>query len=215
VSTYSVRKGDTLSAIAARFNTSVSALAKANHISNPNKILSGQRLNVPGKSDGFDSRPASRPAPSRPGASAPAPQASAAAKGPVRDDDGRKFPTSRDGTPMYRQGDSQWGSRRLGTSSSLAAAGCAMTATAMAVSKITGKVINPGEMDAWLDKNRGYSGNGLIWGKAAQMGGLGASKVAFNATNINKQIDKGRPVVIGVDYKAGSNGGANGTDHWI
>jgi predicted chitinase len=216
VSTYSIRRGDTLSAIAARFHTSVSELARANHISNPNKILAGQKLTIPGRTDGFESRPASRPAASRPAASAPAPQASAsAARGPVRDDDGRKFPTSRDGTPMYRQGDPQWGSRRLGTSSSLAAAGCAMTATAMAASKITGKVINPGEMDAWLDKHGGYAGNGLIWGKAAQMAGLGASKQAWNLNTLNKQVDAGRPVVIGVDYKAGSNGGANGTDHWI
>jgi predicted chitinase/LysM repeat protein len=215
MATYNVRSGDTLSAIAARFNTSVSALAKANNISNPNKILTGQKLQVPGKSDGFDgpSRPAPRPA-SQPAAQ-PAPTASAAARGPVRDDDGRKFATSKDGTPMYRQGDPQWGSRRLGSSSSLAAAGCAMTATAMAVSKITGKVINPGEMDAWLDKNGGYAGNALMWGKAAQMGGLGAAKAGWNFNTINKQIDVGRPVVIGVDYKAGSNGGANGTDHWI
>ncbi|KFE69077.1 LysM peptidoglycan-binding domain-containing protein [Hyalangium minutum] len=212
MSTYSIRNGDTLSAIAARFNTSVSALAKANHISNPNKIFAGQKLTVPGKSDGFDSKPASRPASSGGGS---APQASAAARGPVKDGDGRKFPTSRDGTPMYRQGDPQWGGRRLGTSSSLAAAGCAMTATSMAVSKITGKVINPGEMDQYLDTHGGYAGNGLIWGKAAQMGGLGAAKQSWNLDTINKQIDKGRPVVIGVDYKAGSNGGANGTDHWI
>jgi predicted chitinase len=116
---------------------------------------------------------------------------------------------------MYRQGDPQWGSRRLGTSSSLAAAGCAMTATAMAISKISGKVINPGELDRFLDANGGYVGNGLVWGKAAQMAGMGAAKAAWNTSTINKQLDVGRPVVIGVDYKAGSNGGANGTDHWI
>ncbi|HVG61347.1 MAG TPA: LysM peptidoglycan-binding domain-containing protein [Hyalangium sp.] len=218
MSTYNVRRGDTLSAIAARFNTSVSALAKANHISDPNKILAGQKLTVPAKGDRFETArpgPSSRPAPSNSAPPAAAPAQAAGARGPVRDDDGRKFPTSRDGTPMYRQGDPQWGSRRLGSSSSLAAAGCAMTATAMAVSKITGKTINPGEMDAWLDKNGGYSGNALIWGKAAQMGGLGAAKQGWNLNTINKQIDAGRPVVIGVDYKAGSNGGANGTDHWI
>ena len=90
-----------------------------------------------------------------------------------------------------------------------------MTATSMAVSKITGKVINPGEMDQYLDTHGGYAGNGLIWGKAAKMGGLGAAKQAWNLNTINKQIDEGRPVVIGVDYHAGSNGGANGTDHWI
>ncbi|HEX8703393.1 MAG TPA: LysM peptidoglycan-binding domain-containing protein [Myxococcaceae bacterium] len=206
--TYSVRSGDTLGAIAQRFNTTVSKLAQANHISNPNRILAGQKLSIPGKADGFD-RPTSRPAP------APAQAQSGKASGPVRDDDGRKFPTSRDGTPMYRQGDAQWGGRRLGTSSSLAAAGCAMTATAMAISKISGKVINPGELDQFLDKNGGYSGNALIWGKAASMAGMGATKAGWNFNTINKQLDVGRPVVIGVNHKPGSNGGANGTDHWI
>ncbi len=218
--TYSVRSGDTLSALARKFNTSVSALAKANDIADPSKIRSGQKLTIPDTFEGTASKggsnagggTANRPA----GGDSFAPATSArAANGQVRDDDGRKFPTSRDGTPLYRQGDPQWGSRRLGTSSSLSAAGCAMTATAMAVSKITGKTINPGEMDAYLDRNNGYSGNALKWGSAAAMGGLGAAKHAWNLNTINKQIDAGRPVVVGVDYKPGSGGGANGTDHWI
>jgi predicted chitinase/murein DD-endopeptidase MepM/ murein hydrolase activator NlpD len=217
VSTYSVRRGDTLSAIAKKFGTSVNALAKSNNIKDPNLILAGQKLNVPGAGASKPSRPGdsfepNKPAPSKP---APAKPSTGGAAGPVRDDDGRKFPTSADGTPMYRQGDAQWGGRRLGTSSSLSAAGCAMTATAMAISKISGKVINPGELDQHLDKNGGYSGNALIWGKASQMAGLGAGKPGWSFDTINKQIDAGRPVVIGVDYKAGSNGGSNGTDHWI
>jgi predicted chitinase len=215
--TYSVRSGDTLSALAKKFGTSVTQLAKANNIANPNKILAGQRLVIP---DGFD-RPAPRPTSnSRPGTSPSSSPATSApsntrAAGPVRDGDGRQFPTSADGTPIFRQGDPQWGSRRLGTGLSLSSAGCAMTSTAMAISKISGKVINPGELDQYLDKNGGYAGNGLIWGKAAQMAGMTASKPGWSFDNINKQIDKGRPVVIGVDYKAGSGGGANGTDHWI
>ncbi|WP_414641263.1 LysM peptidoglycan-binding domain-containing protein [Archangium sp.] len=213
MSIHTVRSGDTLSALAKRFNTSVDKLAKANNIKNVNHIQVGQKLTIP---DGFDAPRTNKP--SKSGGdkfdNAPA-TASGGRAGPARDDDGRKFPTSADGTPIFRQGDAQWGGRALGTGSSISAAGCAMTSTAMAISKISGKVINPGELDAHLDKTGGYSGNGLIWGQAAKMAGLGASKVAFNASNINKQIDAGRPVVIGVDYKAGSNGGANGTDHWI
>ena len=215
---YTVRSGDTLGEIAKRFGTNANALAKANNISNPNRIFAGQKLSIPGGGDGFDNKPApSQPAPSRPAPSQPAPSAptGGGSAGPARDNDGRQFPTSADGTPMFRQGDAQWGGRTLGTSSSLAAAGCAMVSTAMAMSKITGQVINPGELDAHLDKNGGYSGNGLIWGQAAKMAGLGASKPGWSMDNINKQIDAGRPVVIGVDYKAGSNGGANGTDHWV
>lgn len=45
--TYVVRAGDTLSGIAARFDTTVSALAVANQIADPRWISEGQRLAVP------------------------------------------------------------------------------------------------------------------------------------------------------------------------
>jgi len=53
---FKIASGDTLSALASRFNTSVSALAKANNITNPDLILAGASLKVPGHSgqDGFD-----------------------------------------------------------------------------------------------------------------------------------------------------------------
>lgn len=41
-----VKSGDTLSAIAARNNTSVSELIKANNLKNPNLIFVGQRLST-------------------------------------------------------------------------------------------------------------------------------------------------------------------------
>jgi putative chitinase len=61
--TYSVRRGDTLSALAQRHGTSVSALAKTNNIKNPDLILVGQKLQIP---DGFD-RPSNRPSTRPPG----------------------------------------------------------------------------------------------------------------------------------------------------
>lgn len=59
---YVVRTGDTLGRIAARFGVSVSALAKANGIANPNRIYIGQRLVIPG-AGGSPSAPAPSPAP--------------------------------------------------------------------------------------------------------------------------------------------------------
>jgi predicted chitinase len=61
---YTVRRGDTLSALAQRYGTSVSALAKTNNISNPDLILTGQKLVIP---DSFD-RPTGRPSAPSPGA---------------------------------------------------------------------------------------------------------------------------------------------------
>ena len=43
---YTVRPGDTLSAIAARAGTSVSALLNANHLSDPNRIYAGETIVV-------------------------------------------------------------------------------------------------------------------------------------------------------------------------
>lgn len=122
-------------------------------------------------------------------------------------------------TPLWAQGDPRWGGRTLGSSSSIGAAGCAMTATAMAASQISGRQIDPGQLDAALDRNGGYNRNSLNWDRAAQQYGLGIQQQDIRTTGgmnaVNAQLDAGRPVVLGVDYKAGSRGGANGTDHWI
>jgi LysM repeat protein len=45
--TYKVKRGDTLSAIAARFGTTVKVLVSLNHISDPSRIHAGQVLKLP------------------------------------------------------------------------------------------------------------------------------------------------------------------------
>lgn len=45
--TYTIKRGDTLGAIAKHYHTSVGALVKANKIANPNKIVAGAKLKVP------------------------------------------------------------------------------------------------------------------------------------------------------------------------
>jgi LysM repeat protein len=52
---YTVRSGDTLSGIASRYGTTVSAIASANGISNPNRISVGQQLTIPGQGGGSSS----------------------------------------------------------------------------------------------------------------------------------------------------------------
>ena len=78
MTTYKVRSGDTLGAIAAKFDTTVSKLAKENHIANPNVIHVGEKLQV----DGFDA-PKAKPAQPKPAASKPKPTSSSSGKLPV------------------------------------------------------------------------------------------------------------------------------------
>lgn len=61
MTTYTVRSGDTLSGIAARFDTSVRKIAKVNDIANANEIDVGQRLQIGAKAQRTDSGPAARP----------------------------------------------------------------------------------------------------------------------------------------------------------
>ncbi|MFY0580491.1 glucosaminidase domain-containing protein [Cystobacter fuscus] len=132
------------------------------------------------------------------------------------------FPTKSaamiDGVPLYKQGDKNWGKTYLGSANNLTihAAGCAMTSTAMAISKISGRPINPKELDDYLDHHSGYSGNGLVWTVAAKARGLRANRLHNGSlVTLDKELAAGRPVVAGVDYKKGSGGGGNGTDHWV
>ncbi len=65
-SAYVVRPGDTLGSIAARFGVSASALARANGITNPDRIYIGQNLVIPGASGS-----ASQPGAPKPPATSP------------------------------------------------------------------------------------------------------------------------------------------------
>jgi len=48
--TYTVQRGDTLSGIALRHGTTITAIVRENDLSDPNRIFAGQRLTVPGAS---------------------------------------------------------------------------------------------------------------------------------------------------------------------
>ncbi|WP_158935125.1 peptidoglycan-binding protein, partial [Streptomyces capuensis] len=55
--TYTVKKGDTLSEIAAEYKTTVAALVKLNSLKDPNKLTVGQKLKVPGKAPAVQYEP--------------------------------------------------------------------------------------------------------------------------------------------------------------
>jgi LysM repeat protein len=59
---YTVKKGDTLSAIASRYGTSWKKLAAFNNLSNPNRLVVGQEIRIPGSLDAPEpSQPRSAP----------------------------------------------------------------------------------------------------------------------------------------------------------
>lgn len=64
---YTVKAGDTLNKIAARYGTTIHALMAANNLSNPNRILIGQALWIPGSTG-----PAPQPKPTPPPSTPPA-----------------------------------------------------------------------------------------------------------------------------------------------
>ncbi len=68
--TYTVRAGDTLSALARQYGTTVQALASLNGISNPNLIRVGQVLKLPGQAKAATA-PSPMSAPVNPGGTAP------------------------------------------------------------------------------------------------------------------------------------------------
>ena len=86
MSSYRIKSGDTLSAISARFNTTVSALAKLNHIADANLIVAGRTLKLPDGLDAPVKAPAKkRPTPARPHSPAtPAPSRPPAGNKPGR-----------------------------------------------------------------------------------------------------------------------------------
>jgi N-acetylmuramoyl-L-alanine amidase len=57
--THTVRAGETLSDIAARFGVTISALARANGISNPNFVVAGSSISIPGTTMGAAPGPVS------------------------------------------------------------------------------------------------------------------------------------------------------------
>ncbi len=105
---------------------------------------------------------------------------------------------STDGVPLYSQSDPRWGSRALGTGgNTIKSAGCAMTSTAMCLSKIAGREIPPDELDQYLDTHGGYQGDLLVWGVAAKYIGKTATSVnGYSQATVDDNLNAGRPVVV-------------------
>lgn len=71
MASYTVKKGDTLSAIAKKYGTTYQEIAKANGIANPNKIYTGQVLKIGNDTDSSKNTSATTPAPAQTQLTAP------------------------------------------------------------------------------------------------------------------------------------------------
>lgn len=108
--------------------------------------------------------------------------------------------------------------------SSIRSAGCFLTALAMASGKITGdSSLNPRVANDRIRNAGGFSGSNLIVDRAADALGMKVTgrhavtgaNVEKMTTELDRNLDAGRPVVAGVDYKSGKSSSVSQADHFL
>ena len=119
-------------------------------------------------------------------------------------------------TPLFRQGDPAWRAERLGVTGegpTLAQAGCALTACAMALSRIGGTVLSPDALLRHLRASGGFQGPLLDWSAAGSAipGGTRASPGALDCAQVDRELDAGRPVLLRVVHDVQGQP----RQHWI
>ncbi len=125
-------------------------------------------------------------------------------------------PRAPDGTPLFRQGDPAWRAERLGLSGEgppLSHAGCAVTACAMALSRLGGTVLTPDALVRHLRASGGFKGPLVDWSLAgsAVQGALRACPGPLDCGELDRELDAGRPVLLRVVHDV--QGGAR--QHWV
>jgi hypothetical protein len=123
---------------------------------------------------------------------------------------------STDGTPLFRQGDPAWSAERLGMAAdgpTLSRAGCAVTACAMALSRMGGTVLTPDALVRHLRGEGGFQGPLLDWSRtvSAVPGVSRAAPGPFDVARLDRELDAGRPVLLRVAHDV------HGRDrqHWV
>jgi hypothetical protein len=234
-----VQPGDTLSGIARELQQQgvpgttaelVRTLARLNGIANPDRIEVGQVLTLPG---GAMTRPESEDrvvdlAQARPRLATPPPFLKQPAEPQARLANAlfrllhQVLPEARpparaaDGTPLFRQGDPAWRTERLGASGegpTLAHAGCAVTACAMALSRLGGRLVTPDALVRHLRGSGGFQGPLVDWSVAGSAipGGPRASPDDLDCSRLDRELDSGRPVLLRVVHDVQGRS----QQHWI
>ncbi len=111
--------------------------------------------------------------------------------------------------PHFSQGDAQWGTRTLGSGSSISAKGCAITSLAMIMVYYGRSNVTPKTLDEFLDANNGYAGNSVKWAKALEHD-AGDVALSYNAgiegedeidEAVVEYLEQDRPLLARVDYE--------------
>jgi len=231
-----VRPGDTLSGIARQLHQDgvagttaelVRTLARLNGLSNPDRIEVGQVLTLPprGERPTVDEDPVSvveRDV--RKGAETlrmcvddqRTRLENALLRWVHRFTSRTATPGPAERTPLFRQGDPAWRAERLGVSGegpTLAHAGCALTACAMALSRIGGTVLTPDALLRHLRASGGFQGPLLDWTAAGSAipGGTRASPGALDCARVDSELVAGRPVLLRVVHDVQGHS----RQHWI
>jgi LysM repeat protein len=129
---------------------------------------------------------------------------------------GEMPPSAADPTPRFRQGDPAWRAERLGVSGegpTLAQAGCALTACAMALSRLGGTTLTPDALLRHLRASGGFQGPLLDWSAAGSAipGATRASPGALDCAGVDRELDAGRPVLLRVVHDVQGQP----RQHWI
>ena len=125
-------------------------------------------------------------------------------------------PRAPDGTPLFRQGDPAWRAERLGAAGegpTLAHAGCAVTACAMALSRLGDTVVTPDALVRHLRASGGFQGPLVDWSVAggALQRAVRACPGPLDCAQLDRELDAGRPVLLRVVHDVQGEP----RQHWI
>lgn len=108
----------------------------------------------------------------------------------------------------FSQGDSRWKTERLGQSkkATIGRSGCVLSCLSMLLSaEASNPHITPGELNAWLKKNGGYSGSKMRWQIPGEIDGSGQGlELVAQIARVNdwkflsEELAKGNKVIVKV-----------------
>ncbi|NLO11732.1 MAG: hypothetical protein GX122_04840 [Candidatus Cloacimonetes bacterium] len=119
------------------------------------------------------------------------------------------------GFTWYSQADSRWKQNSLGQgTTSIGKSGCVLSCLSMLLnSEASNPRVTPDQLNSWLRRNGGYSGNLMRWEMPAKMFGEGMGfelESRINKTNdwdyLATELDKGNKVIVQVSGKR---------SHWV